>query len=70
MRHWQPERPDRPPRMERWIFVLLLVQCGMLLGLSASSIVNGLWYSAIVGAVSAAIAGGWVRYRVREAGWP
>lgn len=69
MKH-TPHREDRPAPMERWMFVGLVFMAGMALGLAIASLIYGMFASASVAVLTAAVALGYVHWRLRESGWP
>lgn len=73
MMHWNPEKPERPDRplpMERWVFVCMVAQAGMSLGAAIVALIDGFPFHAILFAIIAVVAGGYVKFRFDEAGWP
>lgn len=63
--------PDRPVPMERWIFVVLIFEAGLCFGAAViAGFIQGQVFWAVILALLGAIAGCYVQWRVKEAGWP
>lgn len=67
---YTPHRPDRPPPMERWIFVVMLVMAGLSAGLGWGACIMGEWQPAVLFFLLSGICVVYTNWRVREAGWP
>lgn len=56
--------------MERWVFVFLLLHSGANFGMAVVAAMTGRWLPAAILIAVAIFAAGYVKFRIREAGWP